>query len=125
MELFDVYPRFDITPISGQGCWITDQNDEKYLDLYGGHAVISIGHSHPEYVANLTAQLRQIAYYSNSVASPLQERLSTALGKASGLEDYQLFLCSSGAEANENALDVLLSVPSEPVEARDYRKLLV
>lgn len=104
MELFDVYSRFDITPVSAQGCWIKDDKGRRYLDLYGGHAVISIGHSHPAFVANLSRQLREIAFYSNSVRNPLQEKLSDALGKASGLESYQLFLCNSGAEANENAL---------------------
>ena len=104
MELFDVYPRFDITPVSARGCWITDQNGERFLDLYGGHAVISIGHSHPEFVKNLSEQLHRIAYYSNSVQIPLQEKLCAALGAVSGLDTYQLFLCNSGAEANENAL---------------------
>ena len=104
MELFDVYPRFNITPVSAKGCWITDINGDRYLDLYGGHAVISIGHSHPQYVRNLTSQLRKIAFYSNSVQNPLQEGLGEHLGRASGLESYRLFLCNSGAEANENAL---------------------
>ena len=104
MELFDVYPRFDITPVSAEGCWITDIKGDRYLDLYGGHAVISIGHSHPEFVQNLTTQLGKIAFYSNSVQNPLQEKLAVKLGRASGLEGYQLFLCNSGAEANENAL---------------------
>jgi len=104
MELFDVYPRFDITPVSAEGCWITDVNGDRYLDLYGGHAVISIGHSHPEFVQNLTTQLGKIAFYSNSVQNPLQEKLAVNLGRAAGLEAYQLFLCNSGAEANENAL---------------------
>ena len=104
MELFDVYPRFNITPVSAKGCWITDVNGDRYLDLYGGHAVISIGHSHPQYVQNLTSQLHKIAFYSNSVQNPLQEGLAEHLGRASGLETYRLFLCNSGAEANENAL---------------------
>ena len=104
MELFDVYPIFNITPVSAKGCWITDINGDRYLDLYGGHAVISIGHSHPQYVRNLTSQLRKIAFYSNSVQNPLQEGLGEHLGRASGLESYRLFLCNSGAEANENAL---------------------
>ena len=104
MELFDVYPRFDITPVSAEGCWITDLKGDRYLDLYGGHAVISIGHSHPEFVQNLATQLGKIAFYSNSVQNPLQEELADRLGRAAGLEAYQLFLCNSGAEANENAL---------------------
>ena len=104
MELFDVYPRFDITPVSAEGCWITDLKGQRYLDLYGGHAVISIGHSHPEFVQNLATQLGKIAFYSNSVQNPLQEELADRLGRAAGLEAYQLFLCNSGAEANENAL---------------------
>lgn len=104
MELFDVYSRFDITPVSAKRCWITDAKGNRYLDLYGGHAVISIGHSHPEYVKSLTSQLGNIAFYSNSVQNPLQEELARQLGKSSQLEAYQLFLCNSGAEANENAL---------------------
>ena len=104
MELFDVYPRFDITPVSAEGCWITDAKSHRYLDLYGGHAVISIGHSHPEFVQSLTNQLGKIAFYSNSVQNPLQEELAGNLGRAAGLEAYRLFLCNSGAEANENAL---------------------
>lgn len=104
MELFDVYPLYDITPVQAQGSWITDQAGTRYLDLYGGHAVISIGHSHPHFVKRLQGQLQQMAFYSNSVHNPLQEQLAQNLGKASGLEDYRLFLCNSGAEANENAL---------------------
>lgn len=104
MDLFDVYPRFNITPVSAKGCWITDVNGDRYLDLYGGHAVISIGHSHPHYVRNLKTQLDKIAFYSNSIQNPLQEELAEHLGRASGLETYRLFLCNSGAEANENAL---------------------
>jgi len=104
MELFEVYPLFDITPVQAQGCWITDSNGKKYLDLYGGHAVISIGHSHPRYVGRITKQLGKMAFYSNSVQNPLQRELADSLGKASGLEAYHLFLCNSGAEANENAL---------------------
>ena len=104
MELFEVYPLFDITPVQAQGCWITDTDGKKYLDLYGGHAVISIGHSHPRYVGRITEQLGKMAFYSNSVQNPLQRELADSLGKASGLEAYHLFLCNSGAEANENAL---------------------
>jgi acetylornithine aminotransferase len=104
MKLFDVYPLFDLTPVKAAGSWLWDASGEKYLDLYGGHAVISIGHSHPHYVAALAAQLEKIAFYSNSVRNPLQEQLVEKLGKMSGYDDYQLFLCNSGAEANENAL---------------------
>lgn len=104
MKLFDVYPLFDINPVSANGCYITDENGVEYLDLYGGHAVISIGHSHPDYVAKIADQLHQIGFYSNSVQNPLQEELAQKLGDLSGYPDYSLFLCNSGAEANENAL---------------------
>jgi acetylornithine aminotransferase len=104
MKLFDVYPLFDIEPVKASGSYVWDKNGVKYLDLYGGHAVISIGHSHPKYVQALTSQLENIAFYSNSVKIPLQETLAEKLGKASGYTDYSLFLCNSGAEANENAL---------------------
>lgn len=104
MKLFDVYPLFDITPVKAQGSWVWDDKGEKYLDLYGGHAVISIGHSHPHYVKSLTDQLNNISFYSNSVQNPLQEKLAAKLGEVSGYPEYQLFLCNSGAEANENAL---------------------
>lgn len=104
MKLFDVYPLFDITPEKAQGSWLWDNKGEKYLDLYGGHAVISIGHSHPHYVKSLTDQLNKIGFYSNSVQNPLQEKLADKLGQVSGYPEYQLFLCNSGAEANENAL---------------------
>ena len=104
MKLFDVYPLFNITPVKAQGSWLWDDKGEKYLDLYGGHAVISIGHSHPHYVKRLSEQLGNIAFYSNSVQNPLQEKLAVKLGEFSGYPDYQLFLCNSGAEANENAL---------------------
>lgn len=104
MKLFDVYPLFDITPVKAQGSWLWDDKGQKYLDLYGGHAVISIGHSHPHYVKSLTDQLNNISFYSNSVQNPLQEKLAVKLGEASGYPEYQLFLCNSGAEANENAL---------------------
>ncbi len=104
MTLFDVYPLFNINPVKAEGSWLWDSNGKKYLDLYGGHAVISIGHSHPHYVASLTAQLGKIAFYSNSIQNPLQEKLAEKLGQLSGYSDYQLFLCNSGAEANENAL---------------------
>ncbi|MGM0377850.1 MAG: aspartate aminotransferase family protein [Bacteroidota bacterium] len=104
MELFDVYPLMDITPVAAHGCYITDQDGVEYLDLYGGHAVISIGHSHPHYIRRISDQLERIGFYSNSVSNPLQQELAHKLGEMSGLQDYQLFLCNSGAEANENAL---------------------
>ncbi|MGQ0829886.1 MAG: aspartate aminotransferase family protein [Bacteroidota bacterium] len=104
MKLFDVYPLFDIEPVKAQGSYIWDKNGTKYLDLYGGHAVISIGHTHPYYVQKLTEQLNAIGFYSNSVKIKLQEELAEKLGTLSGYKDYQLFLCNSGAEANENAL---------------------
>lgn len=106
MKLFDVYPLFDITPVKAQGSWLWDDKGVKYLDLYGGHAVISIGHSHPHYVKRLTEQLQKIAFYSNSVQNNLQRDFAAKLGEVSGYPDYQLFLCNSGAEANENALKV-------------------
>jgi acetylornithine/N-succinyldiaminopimelate aminotransferase len=106
MKLFDVYPLFDIEPVKALGSYVWDKNGIKYLDLYGGHAVISIGHSHPQYVQAISSQLENIAFYSNSVKIPLQEKLAEKLGKASGYEDYSLFLCNSGAEANENALKI-------------------
>lgn len=104
MKLFDVYPLFDITPVEAEGCYVWDDNGTKYLDLYGGHAVISIGHSHPQYIQKITHQLQKIGFYSNSVQNPLQHELAQKLGEISGCDDYQLFLCNSGAEANENAL---------------------
>jgi len=104
MKLFDVYPLFDIEPVKAQGCWLWDSKGEKYLDLYGGHAVISIGHTHPHYVKMLDEQLKKIAFYSNSVKIKQQEELAQKLGELSGYADYNLFLCNSGAEANENAL---------------------
>lgn len=104
MELFDVYPLFDITIDRGKGCQVWDSNGEVYLDLYGGHAVISIGHCHPHYVEAMTKQLGKLGFYSNSVQNPLQKELARRLGEASGYADYQLFLINSGAEANENAL---------------------
>jgi acetylornithine/N-succinyldiaminopimelate aminotransferase len=104
MKLFDVYPLNDITIVKAQGSYVWDDKDQKYLDLYGGHAVISIGHTHPHYVKRLEDQLHKVGFYSNSIKIPLQIQLAEKLGKVSGKEDYQLFLCSSGAEANENAL---------------------
>ncbi len=104
MNLFDVYPLYDLTPVSANGCTITDQNGVEYLDLYGGHAVISVGHSHPHYVKRISDQLKKIGFYSNSVQNPMQLELASKLGAISGYGDYSLFLCNSGAEANENAL---------------------
>ena len=104
MNLFNVYPLFDIEISKGIGCSIYDNHGIEYLDLYGGHAVISIGHSHPYYVQKLTQQLEKMVFYSNSVVNPLQKELAEKLGKISGYEDYSLFLVNSGAEANENAL---------------------
>jgi acetylornithine aminotransferase len=104
MELFDVYPLFDIAPVKGEGIYLWDDKGNRYMDLYGGHAVISIGHSHPYYVQMLTKQLSQLGFYSNSVKIPQQQELADKLGKLSGYNDYHLFLCNSGAEANENAL---------------------
>jgi acetylornithine aminotransferase len=104
MKLFDVYPLFDITPEKAQGAYLWDNTGQKYLDLYGGHAVISIGHSHPHYTQRISEQLQQIGFYSNSVQNPLQTQLAAKLGELSGYHDYSLFLCNSGAEANENAL---------------------
>ena len=104
MELFDVYPLFDITIDRGEGCHVWDEEGTEYLDLYGGHAVISIGHAHPHYVEAIQNQVERLGFYSNSVQNPLQKDLALALGKVSDYEDYQLFLINSGAEANENAL---------------------
>ncbi len=106
MELFDVYPLYDITPVKGKGAYVFDKEGNKYLDLYGGHAVISIGHSHPAYVNSISKQVSELGFYSNSVKNPLQNKLADKLEKLSGIEDYSLFLCNSGAEANENALKV-------------------
>ena len=104
MKLFDVYPLNDITIDKAEGSYVWDDKGQKYLDLYGGHAVISIGHTHPHYVKRLEEQLHKVGFYSNSIKIPLQVELAEKLGKVSGKEDYQLFLCNSGAEANENAL---------------------
>lgn len=104
MNLFPVYPLFDINIVKGKGCHVWDENGQEYLDLYGGHAVISIGHCHPHYVEMLTQQLNTLGFYSNSVINKLQEQLAERLGKVCGYPDYQLFLINSGAEANENAL---------------------
>jgi acetylornithine aminotransferase len=106
MKLFDVYPLFDITLSKAKGVYLYDDNGQQYLDLYGGHGVISIGHSHPTYTARLTEQIESIGFYSNSVQMPLQQELVEKLSTLSAYQDYQLFLCNSGAEANENALKV-------------------
>lgn len=103
-NLFNVYPLFNVTPVKANDVFVYDENGTKYLDLYGGHAVISIGHSHPKYVENLTNQLHKMAFYSNSIQNPLQVELAKKLTDFSGCNEYELFLCNSGAEANENAL---------------------
>jgi len=104
MKLFDVYPVYDIAISKARGSYVWDENGQQYLDLYGGHAVISIGHTHPHYVERIATQLNRVGFYSNSVRIPIQEELAEKLGRVSGKTDYQLFLCNSGAEANENAL---------------------
>ena len=98
MNLFNVYPLYDISIVRGRGCRVWDDRGQEYLDLYGGHAVISIGHCHPHYVERLTRQLQELGFYSNSVVNPLQRELAERLGRASGYTDYQLFLVNSGAE---------------------------
>jgi acetylornithine aminotransferase len=104
MNLFDVYPLYNVTPVSAKGIVVTDDKGQEYLDFYGGHAVISIGHSHPHYIRRIKEQLDRIGFYSNAVQNPLQSELAEKLGTLSQCEDYNLFLCNSGAEANENAL---------------------
>ncbi|MGB2153256.1 MAG: aspartate aminotransferase family protein, partial [Flavobacteriaceae bacterium] len=104
MKLFDVYPLYDVTPVKAQDVYVYDENGTEYLDLYGGHAVISIGHGHPHYVEKIKNQLDQIGFYSNAIQNPLQHELAKAIGHQSCCTNYQLFLCSSGAEAIENAL---------------------
>ena len=104
MKLFDVYPLFDVNIVKGKGCKVWDDKGQEYLDLYGGHAVISIGHSHPHYIEKVSEQVSKLGFYSNSVINQLQVELAERLGKISGYDDYQLFLINSGAEANENAL---------------------
>jgi acetylornithine aminotransferase len=104
MTLYDVYPLFDVNIVKGKGCKVWDDKGQEYLDLYGGHAVISIGHCHPHYVEAVTQQLGQLGFYSNSVVNMLQRQLATRLGQLCGYDDYQLFLINSGAEANENCL---------------------
>jgi len=104
MSLFNVYPLYDVTPVKAKDVYVYDDQGQSYLDLYGGHAVISIGHSHPKYVSAITNQLEKLGFYSNSIINPLQIELANKLKIASGCSDYELFLCNSGAEANENAL---------------------
>ena len=104
MKLYDVYPLFDINIVKGEGCRVWDEKGTEYLDLYGGHAVISIGHAHPRYVENISKQVATLGFYSNSVVNTLQQRVAEKLGRISGYEDYSLFFINSGAEANENAL---------------------
>lgn len=106
MKLFDVYPLFDVNLVKGEGCYVYDHKNTKYLDFYGGHAVISIGHAHPHYVQKLERQLQQLSFYSNSVHLEIQQQLADKLGQLCGYNDYNLFLCNSGAEAVENALKV-------------------
>lgn len=104
MPLFDVYPLYDVTPVSGKDVYVYDEEGREYLDLYGGHAVISIGHAHPDYVEAITNQVSKLGFYSNAIQNPLQEALAKKLEALSGCKGYNLFLCNSGAEANENAL---------------------
>lgn len=106
MKTFDVYTLSDITPVKAKGCYLWDEMNNKYLDMYGGHAVISVGHSHPYYIKKLSNQLESIGFYSNSVHNSTQNQLAENLGRISGYQDYHLFLCNSGAEANENALKI-------------------
>mgnify|MGYP000595238009 CR=1 FL=1 len=104
MKLFDVYPLYDVTPVRAKDVYVYDENETEYLDLYGGHAVISIGHGHPKYVEAITNQVAKLGFYSNAIQNPLQKELTDKLETLSGCKEYQLFLCNSGAEANENAL---------------------
>jgi len=104
MPLFNVYPLYDVTPISAKGVYLYDENNTEYLDLYGGHAVISIGHAHPKYVKAVANQVAKLGFYSNAIQNPLQVELANKIETLSGCKDYELFLCNSGAEANENAL---------------------
>src|SRR6056300_1286588 len=100
MPLFDVYPLYDVTPVSAKGLYVYDDADKEYLDLYGGHAVISIGHAHPKYVEAVSNQVSELGFYSNAIQNPLQKQLAEKIETLSGCKDYQLFLCNSGAEAN-------------------------
>ena len=103
MPLFEVYPLYKVTPVSGKGIHVYDDKGDEYLDLYGGHAVISIGHAHPNYVQAVTNQVETLGFYSNAIQNPLQKQLADKLEDLSGCKDYELFLCNSGAEANETA----------------------
>ena len=104
MKLFEVYPLYEVTPLKAKGLYVYDEKRKKYLDLYGGHAVISIGHSHPHFIRKISRQLRRIGFYSNAIRNPLQTKLASAIGEQSCLHEFELFLCSTGAEAIENAL---------------------
>ena len=104
MKLFDVYPIQDISIVKAKGSYLWDDAGQQYLDMYGGHAVISIGHTHPHFVERITDQLQRVAFYSNSIKIPIQQELATKLGQVSGKEDYQLFLCNSGASAPQTRL---------------------
>ena len=104
MPLFNVYPLYDVNPVSAKGVYVYDENNTEYLDLYGGHAVISIGHGHPKYVEAITKQVAKLGFYSNAIQNPIQKKLAAKIEVLSGCSGYQLFLCNSGAEANENAL---------------------
>lgn len=106
MNLFDVYSQYDVEPVKGKGCYVYDAEGTEYLDFYGGHAVISIGHSHPHYVEKVSDQLSKIGFYSNAVQNTLQQELADKLAEVAGIQDYSFFLCNSGAEANENALKI-------------------
>ncbi|MCM1451937.1 MAG: aminotransferase class III-fold pyridoxal phosphate-dependent enzyme [Clostridium sp.] len=114
MNLFDVYSLYDIEPVRGEGCKVFTADGSEYLDLYGGHAVISVGHAHPRYVEAISGQVAKLGFYSNSVQNSLQSQLASLLGKASGYDDYSLFLCNSGAEANENAMKLASFATGRP-----------
>ena len=130
MKLFDVYPLYDVDIVRGQGYHVWDAAGEQYLDLYGGHAVISIGHAHPHYVEAISRQVARLGFYSNSVINTLQRTLAERLGHISGMEDYAFFMCNSGAEANENAINSHPSPPGgigwwpSPVRSTDGRRKL-
>ncbi|MBR5820254.1 MAG: aminotransferase class III-fold pyridoxal phosphate-dependent enzyme [Alistipes sp.] len=121
MELFNVYSLYPVEPVRGQGSYVYDREGREYLDLYGGHAVISIGHAHPHYVKMISEQVARLGFYSNSVENSLQQQLADRLGQLSGYDDYQLFLCNSGAEANENALK-LASFATEREQVLCFKK---
>jgi len=121
MEMFNVYPKIDLEPVKGEGCWLSDPSGIRYLDLYGGHAVISVGHSHPYFVGKITEQTNALAFYSNAVEIPIQRELAAKLGEMCGYPDYSLFLCNSGAEAVENALK-LASFHSSRSKILAFRK---